>query len=91
MQNMKFLLDLAFAVELLAVGLGVAFLIWGYRNQGVGIALAKVTGYFITILAVIALLCSCAFGFKYWNDGHFNSPYPAWKTMFKQSPPDGRY
>ena len=31
---MMFLLDLAFATELIALGVGVAFLVWAYDNEG---------------------------------------------------------
>ncbi len=71
---MMFLLDLAFTVELLAFGLGIAFLIWAYRCQGKGAALAKVAGYIITIAAVLALICTTSYGFCYWSKGYFTSP-----------------
>ena len=35
---MMFLLDLAFATELIALGVSVGFLIWAYRHEGAGIA-----------------------------------------------------
>lgn len=46
----------AFANELMAIGVGVALLTWA--GQSKKFALAKVTGYFIAILAFIALLCT---------------------------------
>ena len=71
---MTFLVDLAFAVELLAFGLGIAFLIWGYRSKGVGVGLAKVVGYIIAIAAVLGLSCTTFYGSKYWSAGYFSSP-----------------
>jgi len=71
---MVFLFDLAFAVELLALGLGFAFLIYSYRNKGVGVALGKVAGYTITILAALSLLCTTYYGFKYLEAGYFKTP-----------------
>lgn len=71
---MMFLLDLAFANELLALGLGIAFLVWGYRSQGAGVGLAKTGGYVITILAILGLLCTSYYGTQYWFAGYFKSP-----------------
>ena len=71
---MMFLLDLAFAVELIALGVGVGFLVWAYRHDRAGIALAKVFGYIITIAAVLALSCTTYYGTNYWLKGYFKSP-----------------
>lgn len=71
---MMFLLDFAFATVLIALGIGIAFLIWAYRNDGVGITLGKVFGYIITIAAVISLLCTSYYGITYWVEGYFKSP-----------------
>lgn len=68
---MMFLLDLAFAVELIAIGVGIGFLIWAYRNEGAAVALAKVFGYVIAILAFCALLCTSYYGLSYWAKGYF--------------------
>jgi len=51
--------NLTFAVELIALSFGVAHLIWGFRNKGTtGAGLAKIFGYFITIVAVLLLICT---------------------------------
>lgn len=80
---MMFLLDLAFAIELIALGVGVAFLVWAYRSEGAGIALARVFGYIITISAVFVLLCTTYYGTSYWAQGYFKSPM-APMLMMKQ-------
>ena len=53
---MMFLFNLALAVQLITLGLGVMMLVWAYRTQGVGIAVARVFGYIITITAAFLLI-----------------------------------
>ena len=81
---MMFLLDLAFAVELIALGCGIGMLVWAYRNEGVGIAAAKAFGYIITIAAVFVLLCTSYYGTVYWVKGYFKSPVAPMVMMKKQ-------
>ena len=81
---MMFLLDLAFAMELIALGLGISMLIWAYRNEGAGVALGKVFGYVISILAVLALLCTSYYGTQYWKEGYFKSPIAPMLMMKQQ-------
>ena len=69
-----FALDLAFAVELIALGLGITFLIWASRNEGKGVTLARFTGFFITLMALFGLLCTSYYGINYWVKGYFKSP-----------------
>lgn len=45
---------LAFANELIAIGVGVALITWAGNTKK--LLLAKVTGYFIAVLAFLALL-----------------------------------
>lgn len=71
---MMFLLDIAFGVELLALGLGAAFLIWSLRNQGKGIVAAKCCGIIILFLSIGALICTSFYGTTYWLKGYFKSP-----------------
>lgn len=80
---MKFLFDLTLSVELIALGVGVAFLIWGYRNEGCTACLGKVTGYIITILAALALIFTSLYGMGYFMKGHFVSPVPKAMMMKK--------
>lgn len=71
---MMFLLDLAFAVELIVLGFGICLLVWAYRNEGAGIVATKVFGYIITIFAILVLLCTSYYGISYWSQGYFTSP-----------------
>ncbi len=51
---------LAFANELIAIGVGVALITWAGNTKK--LALAKVTGYFISVLAFLALLYTAYYG-----------------------------
>lgn len=51
---------LAFANELIAIGVGVALITWA--GSAKKLALAKVTGYFIAVLAFLALLYTAYYG-----------------------------
>ncbi len=64
--------NLTFAVELLAFGLGIAFLVWAYRNEGVGVRLSKVVGYIIAIAAVLSIVCTSVHSVRY-GKGYFSS------------------
>lgn len=64
---MIFIFYLAFAVELVALGVGLGFLIWAYRKEGKGVGLAKVAGFIITIGIAFILLCTFCTGLKYWK------------------------
>ncbi len=69
-----FLFDLAFAVELIALGVGVILLVFAYRNEGAGVSLARLFGYIITIAAILSALCTTYYGICYWKQGYFKSP-----------------
>lgn len=71
---MMFLLDLAFAAELIALGIGVALLVFAYRHEGAGVSLARAFGYIITIAAILSALCTTYYGICYWKQGYFKSP-----------------
>lgn len=70
---MIFLLTLAFSAALIALGVGVAFIVWGYRNEGVAVTLACVFGYIITILAGVVLLSLSYFGVSYASQDYFRT------------------
>lgn len=65
-----FLLNLTLAIELIALGFGVAFLIWAYRTKGVGSALGKVIGFIISIGIVLLLVCTSFHAVKYAKGFH---------------------
>jgi len=71
---MMFLFDLAFAVEILVLGLGGYFLIWAASHDGAGVALAKRMGHIIITLAVLGMICSIFYGTMYWYKGYFSGP-----------------
>ncbi|HAU2406566.1 TPA: hypothetical protein ACF6GT_002197 [Legionella pneumophila] len=48
--------EIAFALELIALGIGIGLLIWSMRNEGLGVKMAKIIGYIISILAFLALI-----------------------------------
>jgi hypothetical protein len=72
--SMVFLLDLAFAAELIALSLGVAHVVWSYRNSGAGVGIARLFGYIIVISAIGGMTCTSYYGVSYWLQGYFKSP-----------------
>lgn len=82
---MMFLLDLAFTIELIALGFGICILVWAYRNEGVGIVAAKLFGYLITIAALSVLLCTSYYGVSYWSKGYFSSPSAPMMKVLQQN------
>lgn len=81
---MMFLLDLAFAMELIALGVGIALIVWSIRNDGAGVAVSKFFGYIISIASVFALLCTSYYGTSYWLQGYFTSPVAPMMMMKKE-------
>lgn len=71
---MMFLLDIAFAVELIALGFGISMLVWAARNEGSCISVAKAFGYIIAVGAIFGMLCTSYYGFSYWSKGYFTNP-----------------
>lgn len=59
---MIFLFDLAFAMALIALSLGLVMLIWGRRNSGPGVRTAKFFGFVIALAALFAVFCSAYHG-----------------------------
>lgn len=82
---MMFLLDLAYGVEVLALGMGFAFLVWATQSQGEGQALAKTSGYIIAVLALLGILCTTYYGLSYWFRGHFTEPMSSMLISSKPS------
>ncbi|HDV5709335.1 TPA: hypothetical protein RJD49_001002 [Legionella pneumophila] len=71
---MMFLFHAAVTLGLIAFSLGVGLFIWGLRNQGAGIQLAKTLGILVAIIAVLSILCSGYYAIKYWHEGYFETP-----------------
>lgn len=87
---MMVLLDLVYAVEVLGLGMGFAFLVWAAQIQGYAKALAKSSGYVIIILTMLGLVCTVYSGFLYWSKGYFTDPMigccPEDKTTVHMTP-----
>ncbi|MBA2655315.1 MAG: hypothetical protein H0U71_09680 [Gammaproteobacteria bacterium] len=69
---MMFLSHTAFALEVIALAIGISMLIWSKTANN---NLAKTFGYIIAILAVVGMLCPLYYAFKYWEDGYFGTPW----------------
>lgn len=78
-----FSFHVATALLFIAFGLGIAFIAWSIRNQGEGVKLVRVTGYIISILAVLGYLCSLFYGIKYWSEGYFKTPAAYYSAPLK--------
>lgn len=79
---MIFIFYLAFAAELVALGVGFGFLVWAYRREGRGVGLAKVAGFIITITIAVMLLGTLCTGLKYWKTGYYQKGHCP--MMYKQ-------
>ncbi len=66
-----FLSHISFALELIAIAMGVSFLIWSLRTEGAGTSFAKAMGVIIIVLAVFDLLCTVYSTILY---SHFANP-----------------
>ncbi len=74
---MLFLADTAFALELIAIGVGFIVLLKAQKDEtGTYKGLGKFLGYFILVLAFFALLCTSYYAVKYWEDGRYQTPAP---------------
>lgn len=65
-----FLFHIAFALGLIALALGVYFLVWACSEKD-GAGVAKTFGYIIVILAIISLLCTFYYNMKLWKAGYY--------------------
>lgn len=71
---MMFTFHSAMMLALIAIALGVVLIVWSLRNEGQGIALAKVFGWLILIIAILGMLCSTYYSVAYWYKGYFQTP-----------------
>lgn len=87
---MIFLFDLAFAMALIALVLGLALLIWGRRNSGPGVRTAKFFGFIIALASLFVAFCSGWHGAMFMVRMHAmeqmmqNGPMPARQQMMIQ-------
>ena len=81
---MVFLVDAAFAIELVALALGGA-LLYFLKAHKVQLGFCKFIAYFVVILAFFAMACTTYYGTKYWFQGYFEKPLPTSKhELFKK-------
>lgn len=71
---MMFLFHSAMMIALIAVALGISLIVWSLRHEEQSIALAKVFGWLIMIIAILGTLCSIVYSVKYWYAGYFEMP-----------------
>ena len=69
------MMGLTLAIELITIAVGTGMLVWAYRNDGKGVGFAKLIGYVVFTLAVLALLCTSVYGVRYWHKGYFKHPH----------------
>lgn len=69
-----FLFHVAQMLEIVAIAVGIILVIWGLRNQGIGVSTAKILGWIIVIVAILGLLCTTYYGFVYWSKGYLTTP-----------------
>lgn len=81
---MMFQAEAAFALGLIALGLGFWILV-KVRSDKVGNlkGFGAFIGYFIIVGAFLTLLCTGYYSMKYWEDGYFNKPYPGKMMMMR--------
>jgi hypothetical protein len=82
---LMFTFHIAQALSLMALGLGVGFIVWAGRNQGSGAGALKFFGYIIAILSVLNIACNSYTSYKYWQKGYYEMPMMM-KMMGNQMP-----
>jgi len=79
---MVFQADTAFALELIALGLGFWILLKTRSTEAANLkGFGSFIGYFIIVAAFLALLCTSYYSVKYWEDGHFSQPSQSQSMM----------
>ncbi len=79
---------MSYALELIALGLGIAILVWSMQNNLPGKMLARIGGYIITILSAISLVWSIYYGFKFWEDSLSRPDLPILMSIPNAQPMD---
>lgn len=67
---------IAFFLGLIALSLGAAVVIFAKLNANLKTALIKFIGWVVIILAAIHIIGLCYYGYKFWNTGFFDRPFP---------------
>ncbi len=79
--------DAAFALELIALGLGVFLIVWFRIHTEQAHKMCRFFAYLIIVLAILTLLCTSYYSIKYWVAGYFR--YPG-ALMMKNQMRDGK-
>lgn len=72
---MVFLVDIAFAMEIIALAFGAAIIVFVKKNNKLNLGLSKFVGYAVMILAVLSMACTTFYGTKYWFEGYYKKPF----------------
>jgi hypothetical protein len=76
-------LHLSFAVQLIALSLGAALLIWSKMQESFGTALPKLIAYLVILFSIVNIGCTGYCAMKCWSQGCFDKPCP---MMMMQKP-----
>lgn len=74
MSGEAFLFHVAQMLSLIAIALGIILIAWASHNEGRGISLAKVFGWFIVLFAILGMTCSAYYDTVYWYKGYIQTP-----------------
>ena len=69
----EFLGDIAFMLEIFVLGMGLIVIHHGKKEDS---RLIKFSGYLMSSISILALICTTYFYFKYYFNGDFDSAYP---------------
>src|SRR3569833_478941 len=70
---MMFIFHTAITLGFIALSFGTLLIVWAARNEGKGISFANGVGIIVVIFAVLSMLCSTYYVFKYWHKGYFET------------------
>jgi hypothetical protein len=71
---LMFTFHIAQALSLMALGLGVWFIVSAARNDGKCSGALKFFGYIIAIIAIMNIACNSYTSYHYWKEGLYNMP-----------------
>ena len=62
-----FMFHIAFALELIALAMGVLLIVWAMQHPGLGSGTAKIFGYIITILSILVMCHTISESVRIWH------------------------
>jgi len=82
---MMFLADAAFALTLVALGIGFWVLLKAKKSEAENMkGFGTFLGYFIIVFAFIILLCAGYYTLRFWEDGYFSKPTAGQMMMMQR-------